>query len=610
MKQILTYFIIFIISTITLQAQAQSVKEYLKKSKKQEKLGNKRQASYYLNQAATIEWEEKNYQVAIKHFKKSIQLNQGVNNKNGIAMINNNIGMIYADMYDYENALKHFEKTLKYRRQKGDKTNLIPSLINISVILNDLKRHDKAANYLEEALKIARESSNAPQMRSCYGMLAETYEKAGNTEKSIHYFNLYRSFHELVQKEKEDVLKSEAENARLEAQLLESEKRNKELEILAKEKTIKDKNQKINEYDATNRKLLKNLSKKELLNNVLKSEAELKEKDAKIKEIRLKELKAEHEASRLKSQITIYLFIGGTLFLAVILTVFYFRYREKQKTNRLLSEQNEEITQQRDAIQEQKEAIEQQGQVIYAERQKSENLLLNILPKSIAEELKVHGKAKMRHYEKVSILFTDFKDFTTIASRLSSEELMEELNYCFSNFDRIIAKHNMEKIKTIGDSYMCAGGIPDANTNNPIDSILAALEIQDFMIQERQKRQDKGENYWQCRLGINTGEVRAGVIGESKFAYDVWGDAVNLASRMESGGAVGKVNVSEHTYELVKDFFDFTPRGNVEVKNGLILNMYFVNRIKVEFSADEKGIVPNKAFEQLRHAKIVNTINI
>jgi class 3 adenylate cyclase len=264
---------------------------------------------------------------------------------------------------------------------------------------------------------------------------------------------------------------------------------------------------------------------------------------------------------------------------------------------------NEEINQQNEEITAQRDAIEDKNKLIEIERQKSDELLLNILPVKIADELKTYGKAKMRNYRTVSILFTDFKGFTNIAATMSPDKLMEELNDCFTAFDQIIVKHNLEKIKTIGDAYMCAGGIPEENATNPIDSVLAGIEIQQFMVRRRSEKLAEGDDYWQCRLGINTGEIRAGVIGTSKFAYDIWGDPVNIASRMESGGEINKVNISEQTYEVVKDFFVCVSRGEVEVKNGLTLGMYFVERIRPELSADEEGLTPNNDFINLKYER-------
>ncbi|WP_411823420.1 adenylate/guanylate cyclase domain-containing protein [Leptospira sp. 'Mane'] len=204
---------------------------------------------------------------------------------------------------------------------------------------------------------------------------------------------------------------------------------------------------------------------------------------------------------------------------------------------------------------------------ISEEKDQSEYLLLNILPEKIAAELKTEGVAKPQSYEQVSVLFTDIVGFTIIAEKLSPQELIDQLNSFFVEFDEIIYKYNLEKIKTIGDAYMCAGGIPLKNSTNAIDAVRAGLAIQKFV---------KDRAGWELRLGIHTGPVVAGVIGKKKFAYDIWGDAVNVAARIESSGEPGKVNISEDTYFLVKDFFECEHRGKIKAKNKDSMDMYFV----------------------------------
>jgi class 3 adenylate cyclase/CheY-like chemotaxis protein len=205
-----------------------------------------------------------------------------------------------------------------------------------------------------------------------------------------------------------------------------------------------------------------------------------------------------------------------------------------------------------------------------------ENLLLNILPAETAQELKQKGFATPKYYENVSVVFTDFKDFTKIAESLSPQELVAELNDCFIAFDEIIEKNNLEKIKTIGDAFMCAGGIPVANQSHPLDAVRAGLEIQAYMHTMNEKRRAKGELPWNLRIGIHTGPVVTGVVGRKKFAYDIWGDAVNIASRMESSGETGKVNISDSTFMLVKDKFICQYRGKISAKNKGDVDMYFV----------------------------------
>ncbi len=228
------------------------------------------------------------------------------------------------------------------------------------------------------------------------------------------------------------------------------------------------------------------------------------------------------------------------------------------------------------------------------ERQKSEKLLLNILPEKIAKELKEKSFSDPVLFESASVLFTDFVGFTQIAEKMSPKELVGELDKCFSYFDSLMEKYDLEKLKTIGDSYMCAGGVPQSNPTHAIDCVLAALEIQSFMNKMKISKEKMNLPYWELRLGIHSGPLVAGVIGEKKFAYDVWGDTVNMASRMESNGAPGKINISGATYNLVKELFDCDHRGKINVKGKKELDMYFVLGIKPEYSKDRK--VPNNKF--------------
>lgn len=213
-------------------------------------------------------------------------------------------------------------------------------------------------------------------------------------------------------------------------------------------------------------------------------------------------------------------------------------------------------------------------------KRRSDELLLNILPEETAEELKETGTAKTKSFESITVLFTDFKNFTIASEKLTPEELVAEINHCYSAFDRIVEKHGIEKIKTIGDSYMCAGGIPVPNNSHPLDVVRAGLEMVKFIEDNKKERIAKGQPYFELRCGIHTGPVVAGIVGIKKFAYDIWGDTVNTASRMESSGGIGKVNISGITYELVKGEFTCTYRGKIEAKNKGVIDMYFVEGTK------------------------------
>jgi class 3 adenylate cyclase len=219
--------------------------------------------------------------------------------------------------------------------------------------------------------------------------------------------------------------------------------------------------------------------------------------------------------------------------------------------------------------------------IIRREKEISENLLLNILPAEVAEELKSNGQAEAQMIEQVTVLFTDFKDFTSISETMSPKELVHDIHEYFSAFDQIIEKYKVEKIKTIGDAYMAAGGLPVPNDTHAADVIHVALEIRDFVSKRNEERRNNGEPFFEIRIGIHTGPVVAGIVGVKKFSYDIWGDTVNTASRMESSGESGKINVSDTTYLLLKDHpnFKFESRGITEVKGKGALGMWFVEAV-------------------------------
>ncbi len=226
--------------------------------------------------------------------------------------------------------------------------------------------------------------------------------------------------------------------------------------------------------------------------------------------------------------------------------------------------------------------IHRTKKIIEDEKALSEKLLLNILPAQTAKELKKFGYATPKHYDTVSVLFADFQGFTKIAERLTPQKLVEKLNQFFMAFDRIIDTYNLEKIKTIGDAYMCAGGIPVSNTTNPVDIVKAGLEIRQYMENIRVKSELLGEDIWELRIGIHTGPVVAGVVGKNKFAYDIWGDTVNIASCMESSGVPGKVNISGSTYGLIREKFICAHRGKILAKNKGEIDMYIVERLATD----------------------------
>lgn len=241
---------------------------------------------------------------------------------------------------------------------------------------------------------------------------------------------------------------------------------------------------------------------------------------------------------------------------------------EKKAANLRLAFEMEQTRRENVLIREQKEAIE-------AEKKESERLLLNILPAQVAEDLKRTGGSPAQQFSDVTVMFLDFVGFTSIAERLTPQDLVNELHESFSAFDRIVSAHGIEKIKTVGDAYMCVSGLPAAVPDHAERMVNAALEIQRHM-RERKELHGHREGLHDIRIGINTGPVVAGIVGIKKFAYDIWGDTVNVASRMESSSATGMINISGSTYALVKDKFQCDHRGRIHAKNKGEIDMYFV----------------------------------
>jgi DNA-binding response OmpR family regulator len=221
---------------------------------------------------------------------------------------------------------------------------------------------------------------------------------------------------------------------------------------------------------------------------------------------------------------------------------------------------------------------------INKEKKRSDELLLNILPFETAKELKETGKSLPQKFEMVTVLFTDFKGFTMISEKMTPEHLVGELHLIFSEFDKIISKYQIEKIKTIGDSYMCAGGLPTPNITNPLDVVLAAFDMK-YFIETRTAKLKNNSDFplWKIRIGVHTGPVVSGVVGTKKFSYDIWGDTVNIASRMESSGEENMINISNTTFKLIKNKLEqhkikVTYRGEVDAKNKGKIKMYFVDK--------------------------------
>lgn len=224
--------------------------------------------------------------------------------------------------------------------------------------------------------------------------------------------------------------------------------------------------------------------------------------------------------------------------------------------------------------------IEKQKKQLESEKAKSDSLLLNILPDEIAAELKKFGKSYARRHENVSVLFSDIEGFTNIAQNLTPDLLVTQLDEAFRGFDYITGKYGMEKIKTIGDAYMCAAGLPQDDEEHALNAVKAAIDMQLFITEFGRSKQIQDLPVFKIRIGIHSGSVISGVVGTKKFVYDIWGDTVNLASQMEQQGVPGKINISGSTYELIKGIYHCEHRGKIPTKNKTEMDMYFVEGLK------------------------------
>lgn len=280
--------------------------------------------------------------------------------------------------------------------------------------------------------------------------------------------------------------------------------------------------------------------------------------------------------------------------------------REQVRLEIKIAERTREIRLQKSQIEDQNKLIEEkriklveQQKLLQEEKDKTEKWLNNTLPAEAVRELKQRGKVRAQSFKTVSVLFTDVVGFSKISERTSPNRLVHKLDVLFQKFDEIIEANNLEKIKTIGDAYMCAGGVPTENSTNPIDACIAALQIQAYMSKLKFEAIANHKDYWEIRLGINTGPVTAGIIGNLRLAYDIWGSTVNLAQQMEMLGKAGHVAISGNTFQYVEPYFECEYIGKVTTKTNTQVEMYCVHHIKSELSVNGEGLIPNSRFGEI-----------
>ncbi len=462
---------------------------------------------------------------ALQYFLKALPMSELIGDKNAIGTITVNLGEIYLKKGDDASALNYFKKSLDAYEGSA---NIPYSLNDIGKVYQFRKEYATALYYHQRALDLSKKLNAKVDMAQSLLGLADTYRKQGDPSTAIGYYKHVEEIAKGISNTNLELKNSYDGQAKAYAE-------NGDFKNAFKYQTlftnIKDSIYNIDiEKKMTGLQFNFDIQKKEAQIDLLK-------KDQVLQELSINRQKL----------IMNTLFIGLSLLLAIAV-ILYRNYRNKIKVNKILDSQNAKI----------------------------ENLLLNILPEEVAQELQKNGSATPRYYEKVTVLFTDFKGFSLLSKDLSPQEVVTELNECFMAFDDIIEKYNLEKIKTIGDSYMCAGGIPSEDGDHLFNIMKASLEMQMFISNRNEKKSEMDLPEWNIRIGINTGPIVAGVVGKKKYAYDIWGATVNIASRMESNGEPGRVNISAATYDLIKDKYDCTYRGKIFAKNIGDIDMYFV----------------------------------
>lgn len=551
-----------------------SIEKYEQSLAISKKEGFKKLQSKTLNNLSIVCAYMGEYNKSIDYLLQLLKLAESMNDIMRKAVALNNIGLRYHDMGNPELALGYYERAMKLNLETGDLDRYATNLSNISNAYQVLWLNNPEAEYYYDsslffqlnAIKLQRKNGANYKLQYAFQSLVHLYYNKGMKEKAwialdsaIYFANLADDSYGTINlmSAKADLLNDDDRFAEASEILYKAIEMAKQLNFRS---LLVDLYEELSESYHGQKNYLKayeyNEKYKQLedsLQNIEKSKAFAKidkfEKEKEQQQRELQEQKIENQRL-IRNSIII---VGGLIFL--MLLGLWQRYRFIRRT---------------------KNELEDKNRIIEVEKGKSDELLLNILPEETAIELKAFGKSKAKMFEMVTVMFADFKGFTMMAEKMTPQELVDEIDFYYKKFDEIITNNNIEKIKTIGDAYMCAGGLPVANTTNPEDVVMAACQIRDFMEKQKQLKIKEGKPFFEARIGIHTGPVVAGIVGTRKFAYDIWGDTVNIASRMESSGEVGKINISEFTCAYIREKFTTTARGKINTKNKGMMEMYFV----------------------------------
>ncbi|MEM1217949.1 MAG: adenylate/guanylate cyclase domain-containing protein [Bacteroidota bacterium] len=501
-----------------------------------EKVGDQYGQSVVLINLAAIYQQMGDMERTQTYLEQSLPIKEEVGDSVGIGIILSSLGDIERENGNYTEALRIQQQALSIYESRGQVEERSLALRSLGDIALDQEQARKALNYYQQAIDIQQEIEVYPQLTISYNKLGDAYLALGNPRKSLHECRRgYELAAEIGQPS------SRRDNCECLSQAYSAMGfPGPALEYLQEFVSIRDSLVNIeNARSATRKDLEYNFEREQLADSLAYA------KSSELREVQYRAQLALEEDRR------IILLLG----LSVVIIFAGFMYNRFQVTRR-------------------------QRDIISSERERSENLLLNILPKQTAEELKMNGKSPARKFEEVSVLFTDFKGFTKMAETLTPEQLVAEIDYCYQAFDRITERYGVEKIKTIGDAYMCASGLPQLDANHAQKLVKVGLEIRNFMLRYQAERTAADRLSFQIRIGIHSGPVVAGIVGSKKFAYDIWGDTVNIAARIEDSGLTGTLNISADTYDLVKEQFYCVSRGQVEAKNKGMIEMYLVEGAK------------------------------
>nr|WP_315142265.1 adenylate/guanylate cyclase domain-containing protein [uncultured Flavobacterium sp.] len=462
---------------------------------------------------------------AYAYYEKAIVILRKSNEPLKLASALSNLGDEYLKNNQLEQALNYFSESGKYFKKADYTSGIAYTLGNMGVIYFKQGNNKEAENNLTHAIQSLETIEDFYGISEYLIHLSDIYTKEQKLDKAIKAAT--RSY-QLATK---NGYKDQISSASLQLSKLYEMTKKSSLSLSYFKNYVAYKD------SVSNIKTVQELAD-------LRTNFEVSKKQAQVnlleKETEIQQLKAK------KQQNIIYATVVAIVLIIMLVIGLFRRYQFIKKTKAIIEN----------------------------EKNRSNALLLNILPEETASELMASGKVLAKKFESVTVLFTDFVGFTAYAEKLPPEKLVERVDFYFSKFDEIIEKYDLEKIKTVGDAYMCAGGLPFETQDHAYKMILAAQEIIKFVSEIAKETQ--AQNHFQIRIGINTGPVVAGVVGTKKFAYDIWGDTVNTASRMESNSEPGKINISQNTFDLVKEHFQFEYRGAIEVKNRGKMNMYFV----------------------------------